>query len=74
MVVRISAFNFNIINKSEVWTASHCLSLGRDIMVCTLCQWIMKISDDGDSGGDGGGGGCSGGGGGGDDDDDDDGW
>ena len=37
MIVRIDVFYLIIIIKSEVWPISHCLGLGHEMMVCTVC-------------------------------------
>ena len=41
MIERIHILCLIIIIKSEVWTITHCLGLGRDTMVSTVCLFIF---------------------------------
>ena len=40
MIVRICVIYLSIISKSEVWPDCHCLGLGHETMVCTVCLSI----------------------------------
>ena len=50
MIVRIYILCLIIIIKSEVWAITHCLGLGNDTMVCTVCLsiflffWLTNIA------------------------------
>ena len=41
MIERIYILCLIIISKSEVWTTTHCLGLGHETMVCTVCLSIF---------------------------------
>ena len=41
MIERIYILCFMIIIKSEVWTLTHCLGLGHEIMLCAVCLFIF---------------------------------
>ena len=41
MIERIYILCLIIIIKSEVWTITHCLGLGHETMVCTVCLFIF---------------------------------
>ena len=44
MIERIYIRCLIIIIKSEVWTTIHCLGLGHETMVCTVCLYILMAS------------------------------
>ena len=41
MIVRISVLYLNIIIKSEVWPICHCLGLGHETIICSVCLSIF---------------------------------
>ena len=41
VIERIYILCLIIINKSEVWTITHCLGLGHEVMVCVVCLSVF---------------------------------
>ena len=46
MIERIYILCLVIIIKSEVWTITHCLGLGRETMVCAVCLFVFFLNKD----------------------------